>query len=79
MYFKNEADWQKKLIRELAKEYGIDIRVVRQIVYYPFLFTKHAIQNKDDITAIRHRHLGVFNMVARFKRHFDETKVKGKP
>ena len=70
MYPRNEPDWQKQLIKSLAKEYGIDIRVVRQVVYYPFLFTKEKIDSKTDITPIRHRHIGAFLVKKRFMDHF---------
>ena len=60
MYFKQEKDWQKKLIRDIAEKYGIDIREVRQMVYYPFLFSKHKIIDASDTEAIRHRYLGMF-------------------
>ena len=75
MYFRNEQTWQKQLIKELAEKYGVDVRVVRQMVYYPFLFTNRKMANKQDGTPIRHRHLGVFLLKKRFEKHFNETKV----
>ena len=62
MYFTSEPQWQKDLIRELAKKYGLDIRVVRTMVYYPYLFTKRVIKDPHDNTPIRHRYLGCFNI-----------------
>lgn len=67
MYFRQERKWQKQLIKDIAKKYGIDIRVVRQIVYYPFLFTKHKIIDSSDEEGIRHRHLGMFVLKGRYK------------
>lgn len=74
MYFKYEEDWQKKAIREIAKKYGIDIRVVRQIVYYPFLFMARHMADTGDAMPIRHRHLGVFLLKKRYEHLFSETK-----
>ena len=74
MYFRNEQEWQKQLIKELAEKYGIDIRVVRQMVYYPYLFTKHSVMSDEDNRPIRHRHLGVFLLKKRFADKFNETK-----
>lgn len=75
MYFRNEQEWQKKLIKELAEKYGIDIRVVRQMVYYPYLFTKAAIAQEDSCRPIRHRHMGVFLSKKVYERKLNETKV----
>jgi len=72
MYPKNEPEWQKQAIKDLAKKYGIDIRVVRQMVYYPFLFTKESMKNIYDKRPIRHMHLGVFLLRKRHERYFDE-------
>jgi len=74
MYFKHEQDWQKKAIRDIAKKYGIDIRVVRQIVYYPFVFMARKMSDRDDLLPIRHRHLGVFLLKKRWEKYFNETK-----
>lgn len=75
MYFKDEPIWQKQLIRDIANRYGIDIRVVRQMVYYPFLFTKYKISSDTDKTAIRHRYLGAFVVKKRYEDYFNETNV----
>lgn len=74
MYFKNEQDWQKKAIRDIAKKHGVDIRVVRQIVYYPFLFMAQKIRDGEDIMPIRHRHLGVVLPKKRYIDKVNETK-----
>ena len=76
MYFNNEQDWQKKAIRDIAKKYGIDIRVVRQIVYYPFLFMTQRMRDMSDGLPIRHRHLGEFLLKKRYEEMFSETKDK---
>ena len=62
MYFNTEPKWQKDLIRELAEKYGIDIRIVRTMVYYPYLFSKNVMQDPHDNRAIRHRYLGAFDI-----------------
>jgi hypothetical protein len=73
MYFKGEEDWQKKLIKDIAEKYGIDIRIVRQMVYYPFLFTKEELAKTESKKPIRHRQLGVFLVKKRFEDKFNET------
>ena len=62
MYFypKNEEKWQGQLIDSLAKKYNLPKRVVRQIVYYPLLFTRRTILSNSCERPIRIRHLGTF-------------------
>ena len=62
MYFAKEPTWQKELIRELAKKYGVDVRVIRTMVYYPYIFSKNVMQDPHDNRPIRHRYLGAFNI-----------------
>lgn len=76
MYFKNEPTWQKQAIKDIANKYGIDIRVVRQMVYYPFLFTKHVMSSDTDGKPTRLRHLGVFLLKKRYEKNFNETNVQ---
>ena len=76
MYFKYEPEWQKQLIRDIAKKYGVDIRVVRQMVYYPFLFHKHRMADDADGTPIRHRQLGVCILKKRYERQLKEFGIK---
>lgn len=52
--------WQNKLIDQLAFKYGIDKRVVQEVVYYPMSFTKQVMNDPKDDTPIRIKHLGVF-------------------
>ena len=74
MYPKRETEWQKQLIKDLAKEYGIDIRVVRSVVYYPFFFSKTKIMSEEDIRPIRHRNLGSILIKKRCEKLFNVTK-----
>jgi hypothetical protein len=60
MYFNEEPQWQKEVIRELAKKYDVDMRVIRFIVYYPYVFMSGRINDFDDYRPIRHRRLGAF-------------------
>jgi len=75
MYFNSEPKWQKELIRDIAKEYGIDIRIVRQMVYYPFLFTRDKMAKDEDWRPIRHRYFGAFTLKGR-ERNKMEKKQK---
>ena len=52
--------WQDKIIDHLAFKYGLDKRVVQEIVHYPLLFTKNVMNDPADGTPIRIKHLGVF-------------------
>lgn len=52
--------WQNKLIEQLAFKYGLDKRVVQEVVYYPMSFTKQVMNDPKDDTPIRIKHLGVF-------------------
>jgi len=76
MYFKSEPKWQKELIRELAAKYGIDIRIVRTMVYYPYIFSKNIMEDIDDETPIRHRFFGAFNIKNMYRKSENETKVE---
>jgi hypothetical protein len=51
---------QDKLIRELAKERGLDPRVVKNVVYYPIRFAKTKMENPVNNRPIRIRYLGIF-------------------
>jgi len=61
-FFKAETKWQRALIRKIAKEQNLDQRVVRAIVYYPLLHLKNRIADPIDITPVRLRHLGVWDL-----------------
>lgn len=52
--------WQDKIIDQLAFKYGLDKRVVREVVYYPLLFTNRVMNDPKDDRPIRIKHLGVF-------------------
>lgn len=54
MRFKN------KLVKRLSVEYGVDPRVVRLVVDYPFLFIKRKMADDEDDRPIRLRYLGAF-------------------
>lgn len=49
-----------KIIRELAKKYNKDIRVIKEIVYSPLKFAKRKITDDVDNRPIRIRYFGVF-------------------
>ena len=49
-----------KIIRELAKKYNKDVRIIEQIVRSPFKFTNRIIQDPYDKRPIRLRYFAVF-------------------
>lgn len=66
MRFKNA------LVNKLAKQHGVDPRVVRLVVDYPFLFTKRKIADIEDDRPIRLRYLGAFVQ----KQYKNENKTR---
>jgi len=56
----NKAIHQDRLIRKLAKKYGKDERIIREIVYSPFKFANRIISDPLDMRPIRVRYFGVF-------------------
>ena len=52
--------YQEKLIRQLAKKYNIDYRVVKEIVYSPLKFTNRVVTDNTDMRPIRIMYFGVF-------------------
>ena len=65
-YPKDEEGWQKDLIKQLAKKHKLTTGVVRQMVYYPFLYLRRSIQSEDKEEHIRIKHLGVFTPKASY-------------
>lgn len=66
MYFADEPEWQKEIIRNLAKKYNTDVRIIRQIVYYPYVFLSNRINDFNDLNGVRLRYLGIFAPKKRF-------------
>lgn len=52
--------WQNTIIEQLAFKYGLDKRVVQEIVYYPLRFTRDVMNDPADDTPVRIKRLGVF-------------------
>ena len=48
------------IIRELAKKYNKDVRVIQQMVESPFKFTNRVIQDPYDKRPVRLRYFAVF-------------------
>lgn len=53
-------NYQDALIKDLAKKYQIDPRIVKEVVYYPIRFTRDIIRDDTDIKPIRIKYFGVF-------------------
>lgn len=73
-YFAREQSWQKQLLREIAQELKIDLRVVREVGYYPLIYLKHRISNPDEDKPVRIRHLGVWDLKTTVENKTDVTK-----
>ena len=56
----NKALHQDRFIRELAKKYNKDHRIIREIVYSPLKFTTRVVSDSTDMRPIRIRYFGVF-------------------
>lgn len=53
-------DVQNKLIKDLAKKYNLDKRVIHNIVYYPIRFAKTKMEDPCNNRGIRIRYFGLF-------------------
>lgn len=51
---------QERLIKELAKKYKVDPRLVKTVVYHPIKFAKSKMENPTNNRPIRIRHFGLF-------------------
>ena len=58
----NKVLHQDRFIRELAKKYNKDPRVIREIVYSPLKFATRVISDPADVRPIRIRYFGVFTL-----------------
>jgi len=50
----------EKMIKELSLKYCKDVRVIKTICEHPLLFTKHKIEDPNNIRAIMIKYLGKF-------------------
>lgn len=72
---KIRSPWHSNIIEHLAFKYGLDKRVVTNIVHYPMLFTKRVMNDPKDDTPIRIKFLGVFAYRgSRNKRVYEQPK-----
>ncbi len=58
----NKVLHQDRFIRELAKKYNKDPRVVKEIVYSPLKFASRVVSDPVDMRPIRIRYFGVFTL-----------------
>jgi hypothetical protein len=61
---------QERLIKELAKKYTLDPRLVKTVVYYPIKFAKSKIENPINNRPIRIRHFGLFTQKHIFNKKY---------
>jgi len=54
------VDFQRRLLTKLANKYGIDKRIVKEVVYSPLKFTRDIISDDVDERPIRIRYFGAF-------------------
>jgi len=74
----NKALHQDRFIRELAKKYNKDPRVIREIVYSPLKFATRIISDPTDMRPIRIRYFGVFALKHKnAKDNLFRDRVKG--
>ena len=59
---KRKRAQQDKVIRKLAKQFGRDERVIKEIVYSPLKFASRVIADPTDTRAVRVRYFGVFTL-----------------
>jgi len=52
-----------KIIKEIAEETGIDIRVVNLIASHPSIYTSRIMSDKENYRPIRWRYLGVWSIM----------------
>jgi hypothetical protein len=48
------------VINKIAEKFGKDARVIKLIAEHPLLFTRHIMENPDDVRPVMIRHLGKF-------------------
>ena len=53
-------DVQEKLIKDLAKEFKLDKRIINNVVYYPLRFAKAKMECPTNNRGIRIRYFGLF-------------------
>jgi hypothetical protein len=75
IYWNTEQRWQKQIIKDLAKEYGISPGVVRGAVYFPFLFLKRCMKDKDHVRPMRFMNFGLFAPKPRFMMGHAEVEL----
>lgn len=54
--------YSDKLIRDLAKQYKLDFRIIRSIVLSQYKFVKSIIKDPYDLRPIRLHYFGVFDI-----------------
>ena len=64
------------IVKKIAKEKGLDERVVRLIVDSQFKLVRDVMADKEDLRPIRLRYLALFALKSRFK---DAKEYKKKP
>lgn len=53
---------QKALVRDLAKKYNLDVKVIEKVIKSPFFFFREKMESLDDIRAVRIPYFGVFSL-----------------
>ena len=51
---------ENKIVKELSLKYGKDERIIRNIAYFPFKFTKRIMADYNDNRPVRIRYFGAF-------------------
>ena len=54
--------YQDRLIKDIAKKYNKDPRVIKEIVFSPIKFTNRVVSDPFDLRPVRVRYFGVFTL-----------------
>ena len=66
---------QERIIKEIAKKYNLDTRLVKTVVYHPIKFAKTKMENPTNNRPIRIRHFGLFTQKHIIKTLYRNTEL----
>lgn len=57
---------EQEIVKRIAKEQGLDERVVKLVANYPFYFVRQVMKDPNDLRPIRIKYFGLFVLKNRF-------------
>ncbi len=63
----------KEIIKKLSQEYGKDERVIKLICFHPLLFTKHKMEDPNDLRPIMITYFAKF--IPKWNKTLDDKKL----